>query len=353
MSKPTDDRTARDADRDEQAAAWVVRMASDQRTRADEEAFEHWLADKPANADAYDDHRILWDGMADLGDDEDARAILGVNRLAARTPWFGVSRRSVLVGSSVAAAAVAAGVVALPLFRGEGYETGPGEQRRIVLADGSSVMLNTQSRLRVAFGERERHIVLEKGQAYFDVAKDAARPFRVFAGRDEIRAIGTAFDVRLDGEEVRVVLEEGIVALFRAKGERLVAMPGGVGGIPSVSRSDRPLAVMRAGQQARLQPAVSPAVDAVDIPRAQAWRFGQMILDEARLGDAIEDMNRYGGRRIVLAEPDMANLKISGVFHTKRPEAFVDGVTAALGVHVASEDSTMILLGPAEDRDGK
>lgn len=344
MSRPTDNRTAGDLASNEQAAAWVVRLSSDQRTRADDDAFEQWLGDSPANAQAYADHLLLWDGMAELSDDEDARAILGMNRPTATVTRVGVSRRSMIVGGAVAAAAAAVGVIALPLFRGERYETEPGEQRRIVLADGSSIMLNTQSRVRVAFSEHERHIFLEKGQAYFDVAKDAARPFRVFAGDDEIRAIGTAFDVRFDQHQVRVVLEEGVVALYRAPAGQLPGLAERAGGIRPASRSDRPLTVMRAGQQAQLKPAASPAVAAVDIPRSQAWRYGQMILDEALLGEAVEDMNRYGGRRIILGEPDMANLRISGVFHTKRPEAFVDGVTAALAVRVASEDGNTIVL---------
>jgi transmembrane sensor len=346
MSRPTDDRTVSDSAANEEAAAWVVRMSSDQRTRADDDGLEQWLGSEPANAGAYADHLLLWDGVAELGDDEEARAILGMNRPTASVTPIRVSRRTMILGTSAAVAAAVAGVIALPLLMGERYETEPGEQRRIVLADGSSIMLNTQSRVRVAFSEHERHIFLEQGQAYFDVAKDPARPFRVFAGDDEIRAIGTAFDVRLDHRQVRVVLEEGVVALYRAAPGQLAGLRESVGGIKRASRSDRPLTVMHAGQQARLQPTASPTVAAVDIPRSQAWRYGQMILDEALLGEAVEDMNRYGGRRIVLADPGMANLRISGVFHTKRPEAFVDGVTAALAVRVASEDGNMIVLAP-------
>jgi transmembrane sensor len=341
MSGPSDDRTVGDIAANEQAAAWVVRMSSDQRTRADEDGFEQWLGDDPAHGQAYADHFLLWDGMAQLSDDEEARAILDASRPTASVTRIGPNRRTMILRASAAAAAVAAGAVALPLFLGESYETKAGEQRRIVLADGSSVMLNTQSRVRIAFGEHERHIFLEKGQAYFDVAKDPARPFRVFAGEDEIRAVGTAFDVRLDDQQVRVVLEEGVVALYWAAGEQL-----SMGRVGRASPSDRPLAVMHAGQQVRLKPASSPAVAPVDIPRSQAWRYGQMILDEALLGEAVEDMNRYGGRRIILENPDMANLRISGVFHTKRPEAFVDVVTAALDVRVAREDGSTIVLAP-------
>lgn len=342
MTRSTDSGPASDAAHGEEAAAWVVRGASDQRTRADDDALERWLADDPANARAYAEHRLLWDGLAELGDDEEARAILGMNRPAATVSRLRVSRRAVIIGSSAAAAAAVVGAIALPFSRGERYETALGEQRRIMLADGSSVMLNTGSRLRVSFSQRERHIFLEQGQAYFDVAKDPARPFRVFAGDDEVRAIGTAFDVQLDRRQIRVVLEEGVVALYRGTAPDDLSRRAGF--VAPVSGTDRPLTMMKAGQQARLRPAALPTVDAVDIPRSQAWRYGQMILDEARLGEAVEDMNRYGGRRIVLAEPGMADLRISGVFHTKRPDAFVEGVTAALAVKVANEDAETILL---------
>jgi transmembrane sensor len=255
------------------------------------------------------------------------------------------TRRAFVGVGGLAAAAAAAGIgfVLLP-SRGELYRTEPGEQRRITLADGSSVMLNTASRLRVRMTDTERRLTLEEGQAFFRVAKDSSRPFRVFAGNDEVRAIGTAFDVRRDGDRARVVLVEGVVAIYRGTEHKPAEAPKVLNHPMAVAPEDHLLAVLEAGQQAVLAPDAPVQVASVDLAKAQAWRFGRLILDSAPLGDTVADLNRYGGKQIVLADSSLETLRISGVFHTRQPDAFVEGVTAALPVRIASEDSSRIVL---------
>jgi transmembrane sensor len=195
-------------------------------------------------------------------------------------------------------------------------------------------MLDTDTRLRVRFSDAERRLVLEKGQAHFKVAKDAARPFRVFVGDDEVRAVGTAIDVRKDGAGCKVTLEEGIVAVYRA-------------GAPRVDGVRAPAAVLKPGQQARLAPAAPVQVASVDLIRVQAWRYGRLVFDSAPLGDAVDDINRYGGRQVVLSDPALADIKVSGVFHTTDPDAFVEAITAAFPVKLASETSGELVLAPS------
>ena len=109
----------------------------------------------------------------------------------------------------------------------------------------------------------------------------------------------------------------------------------------------RTSAVLKPGEQARLVPAEPVKVAAVDLGREQAWRFGRMILDNAPLGAAVDDLNRYGGRRVVLADPALAEMKVSGVFHTRDPEAFVEAITAAFPVRLAEESRGQLVLAPA------
>lgn len=314
------------------AAAWVARLGSDQRTRADEAAFDAWRAD-PANAAAFDEHAELWDGMAALSADAEARALL--LGPTAGPQRFAVNRRAAMAGVTAAAAAVA-GAVVLPRvddWRGL-YHTRKGQQRQVILSDGSRLMLDTDTRLRVRFSDAERRLVLEKGQAHFKVAKDAARPFRVFVGDDEVRAVGTAFDVRKDRHGARVTLEEGIVAVYRAAS-------------PRVNGARAPVAILKPGQQARLAPAAPVKVATVDLTRVQAWRYGRLVFDSAPLGEAVDDINRYGGRQVVLSDPALADIKVSGVFHTTDPDAFVEAITAAFPVKLASEDGRELVLAPS------
>jgi transmembrane sensor len=318
------------------AAAWVARLGSDQRTRADDEAFEAWLAADPAHAATYAEHAELWEGVGALAGDAEARAaLLGGEVTALPPPRPVVSRRAVMAGFGTAAAASLAIIAAPQIDRLRGvYRTAKGQQRQVILADGSQLMLDTDSRIDVTFSDADRRIVLEKGRAHFKVARDAARPFRVFVGDDEVRAIGTAFDVRKDRGGTKVTLEEGAVAVYRATDRREGAVRA-------------PSAVLKPGQQARLTPAQPVQVAAIDLSREQAWRFGRMVLDNAPLGEAVEDLNRYGGRRVVLADPALADVKVSGVFHTRDPDAFVEAITAAFPVRLAEETRGELVLAPS------
>jgi transmembrane sensor len=321
------------SDTPQDAAAWVARLASDQRTRADDEAFAAWLEADGGHPDAYADHAELWEGMRALSDDAGARALLGAARQPARP---GVSRRAAMAGFGMAAAAAGVAVIAAPQIdqlRGV-YRTRKGQQRQVILSDGSRLMLDTDTRIDVRFSDADRRLVLEKGRAHFKVAKDAARPFRVFVGDDEVRALGTAFDVRKDSAGAKVTLEEGTVAVYRAAG-------------PKTDGVRAPAAVLKPGEQARLTRAPQVRVAAVDVQREQAWRFGRLVLDNAPLGEAIEDLNRYGGRQVVLADPTLADMKVSGVFHTRDPDAFVEGITAAFPLRLEAETSRELVLAPA------
>jgi transmembrane sensor len=331
------------------AASWVVRLNSDQRTRADEEAFRLWMEEDPAHADAFADCVALWDGVRRLAASDDGHKAL--RRLRAPVRVFGpVTRRTAVFGGASVAAAAAASVAAfMTLGREQILQTAPGEQKHVRLDDGTSVLLNTDSRLRIRLSRSERRLYLDRGQAFFQVAADKARPFRVFVGHDEVRAIGTAFEVRRLGDSVQVTLEEGRVAIYHAGKPSPQALGRVVGpnvaSRPAVSSGPvEPVAVLSPGEQAVLASIRPIAVREVDLRKVQAWRYGRMILDDAPLGDTVADLNRYGGVQIVLADPKLADIRVSGVFHTGRPDDFVKSVTAAFPIEIAREDDQTIVL---------
>lgn len=334
----------------DEADRWVVRLHSDQRTREDAEAFRHWLERDPRHAQAYADSVALWDGVGALADDEAAHGLLRPLREGGNRSRPRLDRRAALIGGFGAIAAGAAVAVLGPqvLNRGQVLRTAPGQQRQARLADGSSVLLNTDTVLRVDLRQTERRLFLDKGQAFFLVAKDKARPFRVFVGHDEVRALGTAFEVRRIGDTARVTLEEGRVAVYRSgqADKRLDAVPAHalLAGAGEPREALTPAVVLDPGQQVELAVASPIAVRQVDLNRTQAWRYGRMILDDAPLGDTVADLNRYGGTQIVLADPQLAQVRVSGVFHTGRPEDFVESVTAAFPVRVVRRDEGRIVL---------
>ena len=326
------------------AADWVVRAHSDQRTSDDDQALREWLAASPENAAEFRIVRTLWDEIGDLRDDAQVQgALRNISEPAAPAPLFTRRRIMTAGGAAALAAAASVGLIAILPRRGEVYETIVGEQRRIQLEEGSSVTLNTDTRLRIRFSESERWLELEQGQAWFQVAHDPSRPFRVIAGNDEVRALGTAFEVRRIGDHARVVLEQGIVAVYRGSEARPLD-PEGQSHAAGTRSSRRPDAILRPGQAALVDDGRQIAARQVDLAREQAWRFGRIILDEEPLADAVAEINRYGRKQIEIADPRLASYRVSGVFHTARPEIFVDAVTQAFPIAAEFTTDERIVL---------
>jgi transmembrane sensor len=323
----------------EAAADWVTRQGSDQRTRDDDQQLQTWLAADRANGAAFDAHAGIFNAVGDLADNPEARAIL---MGSGKTPARRIDRR-LLLGGGLAAAAAVTGVIGADLLAAKTYRTEPGEQRRLRLADGSTVMLNTRSQLRVRFDKDERRLFLDHGQAWFQVAKDAQRPFRVFVGQDEVRALGTAFDVRREGQRATVTLEEGKVAIFRdTTSQRLPATAAG-GKSKLLAGPVAPSVILSPGDEVRLIPAAAPAVVAVDLAHVQAWRTERVILESTPLGEAVAEFNRYGGPRLVLGDADLSTLPVSGVFHTDRPQAFAEAIALSFPVEAHAGDGQIVL----------
>lgn len=316
---------------EDEADFWVVRMHSDQVTSEDERLFAAWLGADPAHGEAYDRHNKLWRSVAALRHDPAAmEAFVDLRERKPRPDGF--SRRGLIAASVGGGVAIAGGWMAWDAaFGTKAYATEVGEQQRIVLEDGSSVTLNTDTALRVRFGKTERRLWLDKGQAYFSVARDPARPFRLFVGDDELRGTSSAFDVRREGDKARVTLEQGALEVYReAEAKALDARAAAT--------------VLRPGQRLVLAPVAPVEITQVDSRSVGAWRFGRMILDSEPLGEAVAEINRYNARQIVLTDPSLAGVAINGVFQTGKPEAFVEALTAAFPVEVRSQDASAIYL---------
>ncbi|MGH1557316.1 FecR family protein [Caulobacter segnis] len=168
--------------------------------------------------------------------------------------------------------------------------------------------LNTASLIEVAYDDRQRLVRLVKGQALFEVAKHQARPFVVAAGDRRITATGTAFDVRLDRDQVKVLLIEGRVVVAAATGA----------GPTNLLPTDRQ--VLEPGEALVAGPSRAVSIAAADIERDTAWNRGQLVFRDERLADAVAEMNRYAPETLVIEDARIADLRISGVFGTARPE---------------------------------
>jgi transmembrane sensor len=241
------------------------------------------------------------------------------------------SGRAWLAASAVAVAAIS---LAWAWQRHEhvaplAYRTAIGDLRSIALADGSAATLSSDSAIDVALSSRERHIDLTRGEAYFDVAKDAARPFAVQAGDSRIVAVGTRFAVRRDGDDVRVVVTEGTVRLestpVDGRSQPVTLLPAG-----STALANRSGVLVRTGS-------------AIDAERALDWRRGYLVFLDTPLAVAVAEFNRYNTRPLVIGDATAAQLRVGGSFRWSNAEVFANLLEQALPVRAEREADRIVL----------
>jgi transmembrane sensor len=207
--------------------------------------------------------------------------------------------------------AAGGGVFLRGRISGESYSTPIGGLEDVHLADGSRITLNTDSRIRVHLSKRERRIDLDRGEAFFEVAHDSTRPFVVYAGHDRVRAVGTKFSVRRDSDDVEVVVTEGKVQLAT------VDTPSG-GRLPAVTILPA-WTVAKTAKTAVLTHRESPT----EAEASLSWRNGYLVFKDATLEDVARTFNRYNTRKIVIADPQIASIRIGGNFRSNNINAFL------------------------------
>jgi transmembrane sensor len=250
--------------------------------------------------------------------------------------------------------AIALGLFGHSVLRGSHYATPIGGIRNVALADGSHITLNTDTSLRARISDNERHIELDRGEAFFEVSKDTARPFIVYAGDKRIMAVGTQFSVRRVDDEVKVVVTEGLVKLAAADAFTTdfpqMTSESVVG--PAASDGTDSATYLRAGAVAKtLKTRVLVSEDAAaNAEKLLTWRQGYIFFDSMPLAEAVAEFNRYTTRKIVIQDPGVAAIRISGKFGSANAEAFVRVLRDGFGVDVQSTDERILLTRLADSR---
>lgn len=322
------------------AAEWHSQFEDGEPNPAERERFEAWLAADPKNRSAYESVQRSWAGMASAAVDE---RILNMRREALTAPQK--KRLNSLRPFRIAASILVIAVAAIILIRnnpltshlGRGdYTTRIGERSTITLADGSTVVLNTESRIHVAFDAQVRRVQLLAGQAWFEVAKNQPRPFLVEAGDRVITAHGTAFDIRLEGHDrVQVTLIEGRVS---------VEAINKTGAGPNIPEHEDLLP----GDQLTVSATRPAMMRKTEVTKVTSWREGQIIFDDDTLATAVAEVNRYSPKKIILADPRLATLRMSGVFIAGHSDSFLQTVTGHFPIKVTSDSEGQLLLTTAD-----
>jgi transmembrane sensor len=306
---------------------WLALLQSGEASEADRARFTDWLRADPRHQRAYDGLRLLWRDISTLSQ---LRELEPVPPHPAQRPASKTTGRALPLA---AAAAVAGLAIALFLtqpqsvqqpatttaVQTEEYQTQLGEVRAIQLADGSTLTLDARSRAIVSFSDSERRVRLEQGEAYFDVAKNPARPFYVAAPGTAVRVVGTRFDVRVGDSHVRVAVDEGIVAVNNrsdalTRGQRIDVMPDGV----------------------------MTAVTQVDGSQVAAWREGRLVYDGATLADVVSDLSRYR-TNVTLGSAEAGKLRVTAGLRVEQIDQFVDRLPDILPVRVTRTDDAITI----------
>jgi len=294
---------------------------------------EHAAAAVLAGARAADDGpvRSLWSLAVAAVTDVPARRW---QTAAVATAALGVVCLSLLVLWSLRPAGHIAPPAAVTALH---FQTGHGEQQTHRLADGSVLHLNTDSAATVSYSDRERLVVLNSGEADFEVIHAAGRAFRVLAGPAQVLDLGTRFDVRLESNSTLVTVVEGQVAVGRSQ----AAPTSGANSLPA---SASEFVQLKADQQLRVGAGEWPATPAtVDARNATAWLHRKIVFERQPLEHVANEFNRYAPQPIEIVTPNLRNLEISGVFTTDDTAAFVAFLRSLDGVRVEVTSTRVIV----------
>lgn len=318
-----------------QAAAWFARLRADDVSESDRRDCRQWLDADARHRAAYERIERMWSNLGEHAPHPEVAL-----RIRAETPAVvapqAARRRSARAAwwSGAAAALIALAVVGwrllpAPAVPEQQYVTAVGESRTIALSDGSRVSLDTDTRLRVRFSGEQRLLSLVRGRAFFRVAKET-RPFLVQTEDGSVRAVGTEFEVyRRDGE-IEVALIEGRVALLAVapEGARPVQLATLDPGQKASFGQRKPLRMIEPDRQAALP----------------AWLSGKLAFEDQTLTSAVTEFNRYSRRRIVLQGDEVAKIRVSGVFRSDDPHAFVEALQELYPVAVSPGPGGDLLL---------
>ncbi|MCL1634942.1 FecR domain-containing protein [Luteimonas sp. SX5] len=293
-----------------EAESWFVRLLEPDCPAEERAAFESWRAADPGHAAAYDEVERLWNRSEQAVKDP-AVVAAAMRALRHTESEHGAFRCWFLPTAAMAAMALIA-VVIVPRWIpdagppvGTRYATVAGEQRNLMLEDGSSVVLDTATVLVERYSDGQRRVDLQKGQAQFQVRGNPNRPFVVHVQGGTVTAIGTRFQVRVDAARTAVTLLEGKL--------RVATEPQ--------HGADSRTAALIAGQRLTFnRTGAIGAVQAADLKAAQGWTEGKLFVDNWMLEDLLVEMNRYTDTQLRIGDPSLRTIPISGIFRTGDPE---------------------------------
>jgi len=312
---------------EEQASHWQAQLSSDLITEQTRHDFAAWLAESPSHQAAWRKVNTFWRALDNVTAAELNLQVhpvfTPVNFMPAKTATRNFYRPAAGIAAAILIAVAI--LVARPFdYYLSDYRTGIGEQRQISLADGSQVVLNTQSAISVDYQAQNRRIFLHSGEAYFKVAADAKRPFIVDTDMGQTQALGTAFEVKLFADKTMVTVFEHAVNITTSAGQILTKLAE--------------------GERAVFTEDKLSATEKIDTARAESWRKQRMVFQNRKLADVVAELERYRSGRIVILGSSIKNLRLTGVFGTENTDIALRTIEQTLPVKISRFTDKLVVL---------
>lgn len=312
----------------DEAIEWFSKLSEGHATAEDYRQFDLWLKQSPLHAKAYEEIEHLWGTLG-----VPANTVFARQKKQNRLHRFRAKTNHLLKPDMRFVGGLALVLLLLAVSRlpealhywNADYSTEWGEQRELVLADGSHLLLNTHSAVSIDFTAKQRAISLLAGEVYFQVAHNSDRPFVVTTDFGQIKVTGTEFNVYAQKQQITVTVAEGRVLVYK-------------------NASENDAVVLTAGLQTiGDRHGIDPSVTA-DTERALAWRHGFLMFTLQPLSDVVDELNRYIPGRIVIADPGIRRRIVSGTFDLTRPSDISPIIEKTLNINSVNIADTLTLL---------
>ncbi|MDC0598310.1 FecR domain-containing protein [Gammaproteobacteria bacterium] len=338
----------------EEASSWLARLDAGDLSEEDSIEFRHWLSEREEHCNTIVEMAVLWDDLDVLSC---LSRLMPLEQMQQRQGGFlSWPIKLPVVPLLVTCSSMVIAIVFLFQFSINSglkedvsskavvsfYQTSVGQQKNIELPDGSRIILNTNSLVEIAFNQRQRNLRLIKGEAHFEIAHDANRPFLVHAGEGIVRAIGTAFSVHLDGESVEVIVTEGVVEVTPdadVEEDFFVDL--------EKTSVQSEMVRVAAGQGAEYKDEVIQFVQTIESDQIESklsWHQGMLMFNGDPLEEVVKELVRYTNMEIIISDPEIRNIGVGGYFKTGETEAFLSVLEDGFGIEVNRIDENLVYL---------
>ncbi len=337
------------------AADFAVRMYSGKMSPQEQSAMEQWLRDTPENRTELQAILDTWHSVGALAGRRQEMGAVSSCRNRTGKRWF-----SYAVAASVLVAITS--FVTIRWREGDtpaqrevlSYQTAIGEQKTVVLDDGSQVTLNTNSRLIVDFDDVRRRVTLDRGEAFFDVTPLPQKPFIVLTGTHSVTVLGTSFNVLKSAFDLEVAVVDGAV-MVHAVEESVTPRTPAVDllvGVENAQTADRYR--LSAGVFARFSGTLGGAKASVTVGEVTrgsylGWKQGFVTFDKQPLYEVIKELNRYVGKKILIEDDRIMNMAVSGVFNVHEIDAALNRIESAFPIRVVEHTDRVVIVGRIRD----